>query len=58
MDKLIFKVSVMEAGMAPMISGSIIAISHGLHPKLASLMVGIGTPLSFLTLGAWYFLIS
>ncbi|MEX2591645.1 MAG: AEC family transporter [Anditalea sp.] len=56
MDKLIYQVSVMEAGMAPMISGSIIAISHGLNPKLASLMVGIGIPLSFLTLTGWYFL--
>lgn len=57
MDQLIYQVSVMEAGMAPMISGSIIAISHGLNPKLASLMVGIGIPLSFLTLMVWYFLL-
>lgn len=56
MDKLIHEVSVLEAGMAPMISGSIIAISHALNPKLASLMVGMGIPLSFLTLTGWYFL--
>lgn len=56
-DKLIYQVSVMESGMAPMISGSIIAISHGLNSRLASLMVGIGIPLSFLTLAVWYFLL-
>ena len=56
-DKLIYQVSVMESGMAPMISGSIIATSYGLNPKLASLMVGIGIPLSFLTLAVWYFLL-
>lgn len=56
-NKLIFNVSVLQAAMAPMISGSIIAISYGLHPKLASLMVGLGIPLSFLTLLGWYFLL-
>jgi predicted permease len=43
--------------MAPMITGSIIAITHDLEPKLASLLVGVGIPLSFVTLGIWYFLI-
>ena len=53
-DQLIYHVSVMEAAMAPMIAGSIIAISYNLNPKLASLMIGIGIPLSFLTLIGWY----
>lgn len=57
-DQLIYKVSVLEAGMAPMIAGSIIATSYGLNPKLASLMIGIGIPLSFLTLIGWYFLLT
>jgi len=56
-DKLIYKVSVLEAAMAPMIAGSIIAISYGLNPKLASLMIGIGIPLSFVTLLGWYLLV-
>src|SRR5690554_3833814 len=56
-DKLIFDVSVLQAGMAPMISGSIIAISYGLNPKLASLMVGLGIPLSFATVLGWHFLL-
>lgn len=51
----IFQVSVLEAGMAPMITASIVAASYGLQPRLAGLMVGVGVPLSFLTLGAWYF---
>lgn len=57
-DELIYRVSVMEAGMAPMIAGSIIAISHGINPKLASLMVGLGIPLSFLTLWGWHYVLN
>lgn len=52
---LAVEVSIMEAAMAPMIAGSILAITYGLHPRLATLMVGIGVPLSFLTLTFWYF---
>lgn len=58
MDQLIYKVSVLEAGMAPMIAGSIVAISYGLNPRLASLMIGIGIPLSFVTLVGWYLAIT
>ncbi len=53
----IFNVSVLEAAMAPMITGSILAASHGLHSRLASAMVGVGVPLSFLTLTIWYLLL-
>ena len=49
-----FKVTVLETAMAPMITGSIVAISNNLEPKLASLMVGVGIPLSFFTLAIWY----
>ncbi len=48
------KVSIMEAAMAPMVTGSIIAMSYGLNSRLAALMVGFGVPVSFLTLGGWY----
>jgi predicted permease len=54
---LILQVSVIEAAMAPMITGSIIAITHDLEPKLASLLVGVGIPLSFLTIAIWYFIL-
>ncbi|AXJ01842.1 hypothetical protein CYPRO_2600 [Cyclonatronum proteinivorum] len=50
----IVKVSIMEAAMAPMITGSILAIMYGLNPQLAAQMVGIGVPLSFVTLYGWY----
>jgi predicted permease len=49
------QVSVMEAAMAPMISSSIVASSYGLKPRLCSMMIGFGIPLSFITLLFWYF---
>lgn len=54
---LIFQISVIETAMAPMITGSIIAISHDLRPSLASLMVGLGIPVSFLTVLGWYWIL-
>jgi malate permease and related proteins len=57
LEGLMLEVSVLEAAMAPMITGSIIAITHQLEPRLASLLVGVGIPLSFLTLGVWYWAI-
>ena len=51
-------VSIMEAAMAPMITGTIVAASHGLKPKLSSMMIGIGIPISFITLAFWYFIIN
>lgn len=53
----LFKVIMMESAMAPMITASILASSHGLHPRLAGMMIGVGVPISFLTLSCWYFLI-
>lgn len=52
------QVSIMEAAMAPMISASIIAASHGLKPRLCSMMIGFGIPISFVTLVFWYFVAS
>ncbi len=49
------QVSLMEAAMAPMISSSIIAASYGLKPRLCSMMIGFGIPLSFISLLFWYF---
>jgi malate permease and related proteins len=51
------QVSIMEAAMAPMISSSIIASTYGLKPRLCSMMIGFGIPLSFVTLLFWYFLV-
>lgn len=55
--KNIFDVAVMEAAMAPMITSSILAASHNLRPRLAGMMVGVGVPLSFLTLGVWFYVL-
>lgn len=50
-------ISVMEAAMAPMITAAIIASSHDLEPKLCNLFIGIGIPLSFLTLLLWHLML-
>ena len=38
--------------------GAIVAMEHGLNPRLVSLMVGIGIPLSLLTATVWSRLLS
>jgi predicted permease len=51
------QVTIFEAAMAPQIGASIVALEHKLDPPLVTLMVGIGIPLSFLTLPlGWYVL--
>lgn len=49
MAPLVRNVTVLQACMAPMVSGAILAAEHRLDPPLAALMVGIGIPLSFAT---------
>lgn len=51
------RITVFEAAMGPMLGGAIVAVEHKLNPELVALMVGIGIPLSFLTLPAWYYLL-
>ncbi len=53
----VFEVSIMEAAMAPMITASILASTYGLKPKLSSMMIGFGIPISFLTLAFWYWIL-
>ncbi|MBU4539450.1 MAG: AEC family transporter [Weeksellaceae bacterium] len=48
------EISFLESAMAPMITASIIAVSHKLEPKLCNLMIGVGIPLSLFTLAFWY----
>jgi hypothetical protein len=52
------QVTLFEAAMAPMITGSIVAAEHDLDSDLAALMVGVGIPLSFLSLPIWWWLLS
>jgi predicted permease len=53
-DRQVLDVTVFEAAMAPMIGASIVAIDHELDPPLVTLMVGLGIPLSFVTLPVWW----
>lgn len=53
----IIEVAIMEAAMAPMITACILASSHGLKPRLSSMMIGFGIPISFITLVFWYFVV-
>lgn len=52
------EISVLEAAMAPMITSALMASAHGLQPKLCNLMIGVGIPLSFITLAIWYGILS
>lgn len=49
----IIQVTIFEAAMPPQIGAAIVAMDHKLDPSLVALMVGLGIPLSFLTLVAW-----
>ena len=51
------KVSVLEAGMAPMVSSSIMAILAGLERQFVASVLGYGIVLSFVTLPGVYWLI-
>ena len=51
-------VSIMEAGMAPMITAGAIASMAGLAPRLSSAIVGYGILISFVTTGILFKLIS
>jgi len=48
------QITLFEAAMAPQIGGAIVAIQYGLNAQLISLMVGVGTVLSFVTLPLWW----
>lgn len=53
----VVQITIFEAAMAPMITAGIIAIDHDLRPQLVSMLVGIGIPLSFITLHFWHLLL-
>lgn len=50
----ITQVTVFEMAMAPMIGASIVAMENDLDPQLATLLVGLGVPISFVTLTIWH----
>lgn len=49
------RITIFELAMAPQIGAAIVAMEHKLDAPLASLMVGLGIPLSFLTLPLWWY---
>jgi predicted permease len=51
------QVTIFEAAMAPQIGAAIVAMEHKLDPPLVTLMVGLGIPLSFLTLPMWWYVL-
>jgi predicted permease len=51
-------VTIFEAAMGPMITGGIVAIQYNLDSKLATMMMGVGIPLSLITLPLWYLFLS
>lgn len=48
------EIALLGGAMAPMITAAIVAQSYQLAPKLCNLMIGVGIPLSFVTLALWY----
>lgn len=55
LDDPVVQIAVFEAAMAPMIGGAVVAAQHRLDPELVALMLGIGIPLSFVTVPLWYY---
>ena len=56
-DNMASKVSIMEAGMAPMITAGAVASMAGLAPRLSSAIVGYGIIFSFGTSAVLYYLL-
>lgn len=48
-DQLLFQTILFESAMAPMVTSTVITIEKNISPHLASLMLGIGIPVSFVT---------
>jgi predicted permease len=51
----VMDITLFEAGMAPQIGASIVAIQNGLNASFITLMVGIGTVMSFVTPPVWWY---
>ena len=51
------QITLVECAMAPMITAAIIVAEYRLNVQLANLLVGVGIPLSFLTVPLWSFLL-
>ncbi len=47
------RVTILEAAMAPMITSAVVAADFELDTEIANLMVGVGIPLSLVTVALW-----
>ena len=47
------QVTILQAAMAPMILGAVLAEEFGLNAEIANLMVGVGIPVSIITVCLW-----
>lgn len=47
------RVAVLEAAMAPMVTGAMLATAYGLRPELAAALLSVGVPVSLVTVAAW-----
>ncbi|MDQ3194932.1 MAG: AEC family transporter, partial [Pseudomonadota bacterium] len=52
------RITLFEAAMPPMIGAAIVAGEHDLDRELVALMVGVGIPLSFVTLHLWSYVLN
>lgn len=57
MTGIMIKVTIFEAAMPPMVMGGIVSMQYDLEPELAGILLGIGIPLSFATVSAWYWVL-
>lgn len=55
---LLLKEAVLESAMASMTVTSIVAAQYGLDTRLVNLMIGLGIPLSLLSAGLWFQILS
>ena len=46
-------IAIFETAMPPMVASSVVAIRYGLMPPLVAGMIGVGIPLSMVTLALW-----
>ena len=56
-EPLLLQVSVLQAGMPPMVSAGALAIGAALAPRMVATLIGLGLVISFVTLPMWVWLL-
>ncbi len=52
------RVTVLEAAMAPMVTAGVVAAENGLDGEFCALMIGLGLPLSLISVPLWFWAIA